>query len=654
MRKIGLISAFSLYLLFQIPALSQKEAGDSLHTHALDSVIISDTRKVAFDPGIRARFSRTGNEQNVAEILSEKKAVFLRSYGPGLLSSISSRGTEAVHTPIIWNGFSLQNAVNGINDPAIESAPGNYTLSFLPGGQSGLFGSGAVGGTIQLMPDFDQPAGLSASVGAEFGAFGNNREFVRASYKNPTTSATANLKMYSRLNNFPFINRTKAGKPKEKMENAAARGISFNTDFARLLPGGGRFSASVWYQINRRQIPGTMLVPHTGGIQVDKNLRSMAGWEKTWRQKHYLSAKGAFLYDYLFYDDQLLSRPSKMIQYSGLGRLEYEYTPHRNHRFFVGTNYGYRQVYMSEYAEKNRVIHQTTFFSGYKYTLPRSLGELALMATGELWDTKLTPVCPAFSARITPAESWSIRTRINRNFRQPTFNDLYWSPGGNPSLKPETSWSQELGAGWEKSFGSDKKSLRLDVQATAFHQQVFNRIVWVPGPVFWSPENIDRTRAMGAEADIFLTRTRKKWKAEFIIHYTYTRSVRDKARFEGDPAFGKQIPYVPMHMGSAELGITYCRTKLFYRHGYTGKRFTLADNSAYMPHFHTGDAGISQSVTFLGVRFDLWAVCENVANLQYEVLEFRPMPGRFFRGGLSVSFNKHIPRGVFKNKNKNR
>ncbi len=650
MRRFKTYSSLFSFLLLQIVAFSQKGTGDSLRTHALDSVIISDTRKMAFDPGLRPRFSQTGTDQNVAEILHEKKAVFLRSYGPGLLSSISSRGTEAVHTPVIWNGFSLQNAVNAINDPAMENAPGNYAVSFLPGGQSGLFGSGAIGGTLQLMPDFDQPMGFSAWGALEFGAFGNNREFIRATYRNPTTSATANLKMYSRLNNFPFINRTKTGKPKEQMENATARGISLNTDFARQLPKGGKLTASVWYQINRRQIPGTMLVPHTNGMQVDKNLRSMIGWEKSWRQKHFLSVKGAFLYDYLFYEDKLLSRPSKMIQYSGLGRSEYEYTPHRNHRLFAGMNYGYFWVYMSEHSEKKRARHQTTFFSGYKYKLPRSLGELALVGTGELWDNRLTPICPSISALIIPIEGWSIRTRINRNFRQPSFNDLYWNPGGNPNLKPETSWSQELGTGWEKTYSSEKKSIRFEIQATGFHQQVYNRIVWIPGPVFWSPENIDRTRAYGAEADFRLTRTGKRWKAEFSVHYTYTRSIRDKERFEGDPAFRKQIPYIPMHMGSAEVGITYRSTKLFYRHGYTGKRFTLADNSAFMPHFQTGDAGISQSVTFLGVRLDLWVVCENLANVQYEVLEFRPMPGRFFRGGLCISFNKNIPKGVFNTK----
>lgn len=621
---------------------------DSLRLHVLDSVIISDTRKMAFDPGLQARFTQAGANQNMAEMLNEKKTLFVRSYGPGLLSSISARGTEAVHTPLIWNGFSLQNAVNSINDPAMENTPGNYDVSFLPGGQSGLFGSGAIGGTVQLMPDFNQPMGISAAGGLEFASFDYNREFIRMSYRNNKLSLGANLNMYSRMNTYSFLNRAKPGMPKESMENAAARGFSFNVDGMKRLTKGGKINTSVWYQQNRRQIPGTLITPHKEGIQIDKNLRTMAGWEKSIGKAHFIAIKGAFLYDYLFYDDNSLPAPSKMIQYSGLARAEYEFSPHRSHRVFAGVNYGYAHVLMSEYAKETRARHQTTFFAGYKYRLPGTLGEVAIQLTEELWNTKAAPPCPAISARISPQKNLSIRTRINRNFRQPSFNDLYWVPGGNPNLKPETSFGQELGLDWTKSTGNPKKSMEYDIRITGFHQTMQNRIVWIPGALFWSPENIDRTRAYGAEADVRLVRIRKKWKIEGSLHYTFTRSVRNKARFEGDPAYRKQIPYIPLHMASAEVSIAYRNSRIFYRHGYTGKRFTLADNSTFLPHYHTGGIGISQSVTFLGIKLEAWFVCENIADISYEVLAFRPMPGRFFRGGLVLSFNKKIPKGIFK------
>jgi len=61
-----------------------------------------------------------------------------------------------------------------------------------------------------------------------------------------------------------------------------------------------------------------------------------------------------------------------------------------------------------------------------------------------------------------------------------------------------------------------------------------------------------------------------------------------------------------------------------------------------MPAFQTGNIGISQSVTVFGITAKIWLACENLTNVSYEVLEYRPMPGRNFRGGLTVSFNKKV------------
>ena len=37
-----------------------------------------------------------------------------------------------------------------------------------------------------------------------------------------------------------------------------------------------------------------------------------------------------------------------------------------------------------------------------------------------------------------------IEYHYGTGFRYPTFNDLYWQPGGNPDLEPEKSWYQTI------------------------------------------------------------------------------------------------------------------------------------------------------------------------------------------------------------------
>ena len=40
--------------------------------------------------------------------------------------------------------------------------------------------------------------------------------------------------------------------------------------------------------------------------------------------------------------------------------------------------------------------------------------------------------------------NYTLSFNTSKNFRIPTFNDLYWQPGGNINLKPENSYQFEF------------------------------------------------------------------------------------------------------------------------------------------------------------------------------------------------------------------
>lgn len=635
-RRFGAICT-ALFLL----GSAARAQTDSTTERPLNAVTITGSKKILFDPALRPRLEVAGNG-SLAQTLGDQNLVFVKTYGPGLLSTLSARGTDAVHTPVIWHGFSMQNTVNATPDPAIESVPGNYKVAYYPGGQSGLYGSGAMGGTLQLNPMFDRPAGISAGASAEVGSFGRHTESFNLGYRGQRTSVYASARLSQARNNFPFVNRTIVSKPVQRLNHAEAAGMSFNTDFRHTLKKGGEITASLWYQFNRRQIPPTMFGTLTHALQIDESVRSYVGWSNSFKG-HNVSAKTAFVYDYLFYNDDVILKPSLMVQYASLSRVEYDYTFSKNHHLFAGLNHSYYQVYMQEYQGLAPHRNQSALFLGYRYTLPKNLGEAAVQAVEELTDGRFTPFCPAFSLLLRPKPYLPIRVRVNRNYRQPTFNDLYWTPGGDPNLKPELGFAQEAGIGFEKKFTPKSGTWNLAVFATGFHNTMTNRIAWVPGPVYWSPVNIDRTRAYGAETDFSLKWEKKHWSVTATGNYSHTRSIRAKPRFDGDPAFGKQLIYIPLDLGSAGIELCYKHTKLFYRYRFTGKRYTLTDNSKALDGFQTGSLGISQSVTFWGVTASFWFACENIGNVAYEVLEYRPMPGRNYRGGISLSFNKKIP-----------
>ena len=67
---------------------------------------------------------------------------------------------------------------------------------------------------------------------------------------------------------------------------------------------------------------------------------------------------------------------------------------------------------------------------------------------------------------------YNLKVNFSRNFRIPTFNDLYWETGGNPDLKPESSYQAEVG----NVFTYKKFTL----SETVYFIKIDDLIRWVP------------------------------------------------------------------------------------------------------------------------------------------------------------------------------
>ena len=71
-----------------------------------------------------------------------------------------------------------------------------------------------------------------------------------------------------------------------------------------------------------------------------------------------------------------------------------------------------------------------------------------------------TPLLFSLGSRWQPTDFYTLKINASRNFRTPSFNDLYWQPGGNLLLKPETSWQAEFSQEFKyKNFSTGNQSL---------------------------------------------------------------------------------------------------------------------------------------------------------------------------------------------------
>ena len=129
----------------------------------------------------------------------------------------------------------------------------------------------------------------------------------------------------------------------------------------------------------------------------------------------------------------------------------------------------------------------------------------------------------------------------------------------------------------------------------------------------------------------------KSWQLNTRINYTY-----QKAQDFTDPKdtyYKGQIPYIPIHSGTAIAGIEYKDWNINYSFIYTGERYDSRANipANYIQPWYTSDLSISKKMSLKGIQSKIMIEVNNLFNQQYEVVRSYPMPGTNFRITLSVT-----------------
>ena len=87
---------------------------------------------------------------SLSDYMSGHSAVFVKESGKGMTSTVSMRGTAASQTAVSWNGVGINSLTMGQTDfSQIPLFFFDYA-ELAPGGESSLYGSGAIGGSVDL------------------------------------------------------------------------------------------------------------------------------------------------------------------------------------------------------------------------------------------------------------------------------------------------------------------------------------------------------------------------------------------------------------------------------------------------------------------------------------------------------------------------
>jgi iron complex outermembrane receptor protein len=623
-------------------------------TLALSPIIIESYRYLAKSYYQRLApdsiYLRAFRNLSITELLQAQGGYAIRTYGSNSLATLNLRGSASVQNNIVWNGVSLLSNMNGLSDLSLLPVYFFEQAQLELGSNSSFYGSGSIGGSLILNSQLGPYKGVKGEVGLRAGSFGQFQFSGGARWGG--LKAGARIKMYHSQaeNNFSFRNSSLAGAPWQRQTNARARLGAIMSENYFILSPKAVLSLYAWIQEANREIPPILSVSVSQARQKDETRRFLLSFKKESSQLAN-QVKIFYQYERIFFEDprswivsdnkahslwldiELRKKIKSKLENAGRPAVE----------IIAGGIGQYQKAQAQGYGDILPQQYRTSLWGGIQFfqllAKNQSL-DWILRARWENIDGQTNAPAAQLSAQYQFGPSIQITAQLARSFRFPTFNDLYWRPGGNPSLKPETGWNSELFFNWKKLY--PKNVLKTTVGL--FSNWVENWIIWLPQSNYWEPVNLQTVWARGAE---WFAEVEHKINKNARLHgglkYTYCKSSNQKERFKDDQALGKQLIYTPFHNAQAELTLQIKALVFRFYSTYTGSRYITSDNTQALPAFGLANALLAwnKNIHFFSIVKNIYIHyrISNLLNRSYFVIAERPMPGRQHEIHLQFSFH---------------
>lgn len=597
-----------LYLMCQF-ALGQN---DTIH---LNEVRISDTQLHRFS---KSRTITTLNDSvirknasSLTSLLNYNSTIYFKENGLGMVSSPSFRGTTASQTAVIWNGININSQLNGQTD--FNTIVGsNYNLvSIRAGGGSSIYGSGAIGGSIHLNNSIEFKNQFTNQFFAQYGSFNTLNASYQLNASTEKFSSQFSIARNSSDNDYPYLETNL------KNENGNFYNTSFNTVFGyKINPKNILRFYSQLYD-GERHFSGTLAAPSKSKY-TDVNSRNLLEYILTHNQ-FVSTVKMAYLserYQYFEDKDQDFFSYGKsetaLIKYDLLWKFSEKITFNSvldlTHTKGFGSDLGSNQ--RSIFSGVVLMKHQLLDHFSYELNLRK-----------EATSNYESPFLYALGLNYNASKFYRLKLNYSRNFRIPTFNDLYWQQGGNPDLKPESAHQFD--------FTQEVVLKNASLSVTGFYNSLTDLISWKPNENgLWQPINTEKVKTYGIEANFdFTFKIAQNHSVKWTTNYGYTVSQNQLTQ--------KQLIYVPYHKLTSGLAYSYKKLTIFSNYLFNGEVFTSLDNAYKLKEYTVVNAGIEYSLLKqCGIGFRVL----NAFNENYQSVAQRPFPGRNYTMNINFKF----------------
>lgn len=620
-------------MLFFLSPLHAQQLADTLHEVKVKGRknISNDPKIQAYIPGqkvitIDSTMLQVYQQQSVANLLSQQVPVFIKSYGFNGVATLNFRGSSSAQSQVLWNGVPLQNAALGLTDVSLLPVSLMDKINVVYGSSSAMLGSGNVGGAVLLendQPVFDSNKKTKLMVSASAGSFGQFQGGIKTSFTSKKWFTSIQLFGQAARNNFPY---TDANGQDKNMDNAHLKGGGGLLQTAYKVNEKNTLSLLAWYQSYDREIPPATFEYTSVKDQQDAAARFLLDWEhKSAKVKWY--AKAAFLLDEMKYSDSqvALHTHNTTRQYFQELGVQQSFGAHNEVLVFAPV-----QISWLDQDAKTYTQTKVAIAAAWRMHYINDKLQLAINARQE-WVELNSNFLPGANASYQLFHWLKLRGNVQRTYRVPTLNELYYNPGGNKDLKPEQGWNEDGGYVIDLHFA---KRYTFHHELSAFNRNINDWIIWFGGSI-WTPHNIASVHSRGLETGNTFTAGFGRWQLHLGLNTSYVLATTTESYVPNDGSVGKQIPYTPRYQWQANIGFSYNSFYLNYNHVYVGYRFITTDESSYLKPYNTGNLQLMYTLKLYSRQWRISLQCNNIWNEQYQVVAGRPMPGINWLAGLS-------------------
>lgn len=612
---------------------------------------------------------KTMNSLSVADAIRFFSGIQLKDYGGiGGIGTLDIRNMGTNPMNVFYNGIQLKNSQRGQIDLGVFSLDNIDNVQLYNGQKSQIFQSAkefGYSGSIYLTsrrPEFKEGDQANMKASLKAGSFGMFNPSVLFEYKiSDDISASFSGEWTNANGRYKFNYRRKDQRGDIVFDTTAVR-QNGDINSTRLEAGlygiidGGKWTIRAYNYNSEKGIPGAIVNNEfrPGERLFDRMSFIQATMDKRISEKFHSSLNMKYSNEYTPYTSYETYTDNKYYQKEFYFSSANLYSILENWDLSLSVDFQYNNLD----ATYNRVENEKTFPSPTRYStwvsgatsfewwkLKAQTSMLLNLANHKVKQND-TPrnksvFTPSVIVVFKPFDKHelSLNAYLKQMFRMPTFNDLYYTDMGNPFLKPEHSTQYNVGIKYSKDPKFDFWK-NFEIESNAYYHEIKDKIIAYPRGMkyIWEILNLGKVEVKGINVSMGnIFEVAPQMYVNLKARYTYEEAQDFSNR--QDSYYGHQIPYIPLHSGSAMVALKYHGWSAFYSFIYTGERYNQQENFYfnYTQPFYTSDLALVKEIEMKNHRrLKLSAEINNLFSQDYDVILNYPMPKINYRFTISI------------------